>query len=168
MLDRNQLKNNGARFARSLQLLFKTASVFAGTHAALTVPLQNSFDQLNTLVKTFRQFTIGFVDNRVLLNNILTTDKTLQGLETEFLKRGIGAMTFDAGITMAAYKRAILVVSVQAKEIETDSESFLMAKAMNEIRNPTIDRIDQFMKESGMEGEGLRGGGGFGPGGEGA
>ncbi len=208
MLDRNQLKNHGTRYARSLQLLFKTASMFAGTHSAITVPLQNSFDQLNTLVKEYRQFTVGFVDNRVLINNILTTDKTLAPLENEFLKRGIGAVTFDAGITMAAYKRAILVLSVQSKEIdaqggissyllqnplefvrvfpasktqqrnnsgdtilEMDSESFLMAKAMNEIRNPTLDRVDMFLQQSGLEtgpgGGSGPGGGGYGPGGEG-
>jgi HEAT repeats len=209
MLDRNQLKNTGARYARSLQLLFKTASVFSGTHSAINVPLQNSFDQLNNLVKSFRQFTVGFVDNRVMLNNILTTDKTLQPLESEFLKRGIGAITFDAGITMAAYKRAILALSVQAKDIEAhggisnyllqnplefvrvfpasktqqrndsgdtilemDSESFLMAKAMNEIRNPTLDRVDMFLQQAGLpgegQGEGDGSGGGFaGPGGPG-
>lgn len=198
MLDRNQLKNTGARYARSLQLLFKTASVFSGTHSAINVPLQNSFDQLNNLVKTFRQFTVGFVDNRVLLNNILTTDKTLLPLESEFLKRGIGAITFDAGITVAAYKRAILVLSIQPKDIEAhggistyllqnplefvrvfpasktqqrndsgdtildmDSESFLMAKAMNEIRNPTLDRVDMFLQQAGI-GEGQAGGEGYG------
>jgi hypothetical protein len=201
MLDRNQLKNNGVRYARSLQLLFRTASMFAGTHSALAIPLQNSFDQLNALVKTYRQFTIGFVDNRVLLNNILTTDKSLQALETEFLKRGIGAVTFDAGITMSAYKRAILILSMQAKEIETqggisnylatnalesvrvfpasknqhrndsgdtvldmDSESFLLAKAMNEIRNPNIDRIDMLMKQTGIESDGVGVSGGEGSG----
>ena len=214
MIDRNQLKTVGSRYARSLQLLFKTASVFSGTHSAINIPLQNSFDQLNNLVKSFRQFTVGFIDNRIMINNILTTDKTLQPLESEFLKRGIGALTFDAGITMAAYKRCILVLSVQAKEIEAqggistyllqnplefvrvfpasktqqrndsgdtilemDSESFLMAKAMNEIRNPTLDRVDMFLQQSGMQSEGQQGGGhggtgegfgdgsGFGPGG---
>lgn len=205
MLDRNQLKNAGLRYARSLQLLFKTASVFSGTHTAINVPLQNSFDQLNELVKQLRQFTVGFVDQRVMLNNILTAEKSLASLENEFLKRGIGAVTFEAGITVAAYKRFILVTSVQAKDIEAqggisnylsqnplefvrifpasktqqrndsgdtilemDSESFLMAKAMNEIRNPSLDRIDWFLQQSGISGQGAAPGGGApgaGPGG---
>lgn len=205
MLDRNQMKAVGIRYARSLQMLFKTATMFSASHASITAPLQHSFDLLNDIVKQTRQFTIGFVDQRVMINNILTTERSLSSLENDFLKRGIGAVTFEAGITMAAYKRAILVMAVQSKVIdeqgglntylaqnslefvrifqasknqartdggdtilEMDSESFLMAKALNDIRTPGLDKIDWFMQNSGIQSNsgasGAYGPGSFGPG----
>lgn len=201
MVDRNQLKTVGIRYARSLQMLFKTAAMFASNHSALTVPLQHSFDLLNEIVKQTRQFTIGFVDQRVMVNNILTTERSLSSLENEFLKRGIGAVTFEAGITMAAYKRAILLLAASSKAIEEqggltnylaqnplefvrvfqasknqqrtdsgdtilemDSESFLMAKALSDIRTPGLDKIDWFLQSSGIQGGGGTAGSGSGAG----
>ncbi len=201
MLDRNQMKAVGIRYARSLQMLFKTATMFSATHSAITAPLQHSFDLLNEIVKQMRQFTVGFVDQRVMINNILTTERSLSSLENEFLKRGIGAVTFEAGITMAAYKRAILVMAVQPKVIEEagglnvylaqnplefvrifqasknqartdtgdtilemDSESFLMAKALSDIRTPGLEKIDWFLQNSGIQGGGADSGAGYGPG----
>ena len=200
------MKAVGIRYARSLQMLFKTATMFSASHTAINAPLQHSFDLLNEIVKETRQFTVGFVDQRVMINNILTTERSLSSLENEFLKRGIGAVTFDAGITMAAYKRAIMVMAVQVRAIEEagglatylaqnplefvrifqasknqtrtdsgdtilemDSESFLMAKALADIRTPGLDKIDWFLQSSGIQGGGAGvPGGGFGPGGSGA
>jgi hypothetical protein len=118
MLDRNQLKVQGIRYARSLQMLFKTIAVFSADHRAAAQPLQQSFDVLNALLKQTGQFTIGFVDQRIMLNNILTTEKALNALENEFLKRGIGAITFQAGMTLAAYRRGLGLLARPAKEIE--------------------------------------------------
>ena len=118
MLDKNQVKQIGLRYARSLQTLLKTAIMFSPSHTAVNAPLQLSFDQLNDIVKQLRQFTIGFVDQRVMVNNILTTEPTLKTLENEFLKRGIGAVTFEAGITVATYRRVISVLAVSAKSLE--------------------------------------------------
>src|SRR5207245_8648754 len=64
------------------------------------------------------QFTLGFVEQRIMLNKILTTDGGLSQLENEFLKRGIAAVTFEAGITLARYKRAIAVLVTPAKLID--------------------------------------------------
>jgi HEAT repeat protein len=80
--------------------------------------LQRSYDLLNPLVKQSRHLTLGFVDQRILLNNILTAEDSLKPLENEFLKRGIGAITFEAGITLAAYRNAISAVSANTKLIE--------------------------------------------------
>ncbi len=118
MLDRNQLKVQGIRYARSLQMLFKTVAVFSADHRAAAAPFQQSFDILNALLKQAGQFTIGFVDLRLILNNILTTEKALNALENEFLKRGIGAVTFQAGMTLAAYRRGVGLLARPAKEIE--------------------------------------------------
>lgn len=118
MLDRNQIKNHGVRFARSLQLLFRTINMFSADHTAASGPFQQSFEYLNTLLKQTGAFTIGFVDQRIMFNNILTTEKTINHLENEFLKRGIGAITFQAGMTLASYKRGIGVLSRSPKNIE--------------------------------------------------
>jgi hypothetical protein len=111
MLERNQLKSQGIRFARSLQMLFKVVGVFSAEHAAAATPFLQSFDLLNVLVKETGEFTVGFVDQRIMLNSILTTEKSLLPLENEFLKRSIGAVTFQAGMTLAAYKRSMGVIT---------------------------------------------------------
>ncbi len=189
MSDNTQWKTNAIRFARLLQMLFKNAAVFTAAHPTVQTAMATTFDSLNALLKESGQFTIGFVNDRVLLNNILTTDKALSGLETEFLKRGIGALSFDPGITVAAYKRAITVVlgspNLSESEdpnalanylsanpvdfvrihaapkgqkrtdtgdtiLEMDSESFLMSKALEDIRTPGLERLDAFLKGMGV------------------
>ena len=112
------LKNQGIRFARSLQMLFKTTAMFSAEHSATRMPLQQSYTLLNALAKDSGQFTLGFVDQRIMLNNVLTTERSLQQLENEFLKRGIGAITFQAGITLTAFKRSMGVLTTPAKAIE--------------------------------------------------
>src|SRR5277367_475944 len=118
MQERNQLKIFGLKYARALQMVFKTVSVFSVEHQAANGPIQQSYQFLNNLLKENPNFTIGFIDNRILLNNILTTDKALGQLEGEFLKRGIGAVTFDAGTTLAGYKEVVKIITISPKVIE--------------------------------------------------
>jgi len=54
----------------------------------------------------------------MLLNNILTVEESLKPLENEFLKRGIGAVTFDAGITLTAFREAIACIGANLRVIE--------------------------------------------------
>ena len=200
MLDKNQVKQLGLRYARSLQTLLKTAIMFSPSHAAVNTPLQHSYDQLNEIVKQLRQFTIGFVDQRVMVNNILTSEPALKTLENEFLKRGIGAVTFEAGLTVANYRRVITVMAVSPKSLEeqgglhpylvqnpvefariipaaknqqrsesgdtvldTDSESYLMQKALSDLRTPGMEKVEWF-----LQGSGIGSGGGSGTGGSGS
>ncbi len=118
MEDKKHAKVQGLRFARSLQTLVKMVNMFSADHKSSAGLLQRSYELLNPLVKQARHLTIGFVDQRVLLNNILTVEESLKPLENEFLKRGIGAVTFEAGITLAAYKHAIAAISANPKTIE--------------------------------------------------
>jgi hypothetical protein len=118
MLDPKQLKVQGLRYGRSLQMLVRICSVFSVDHPSAIGPTQNSFDTLNALVKQSREFTFGFVDTRVVLNNILTGEPSLRPLENEFLKRGIGAVKFKAGMTLAAYKQVIAILCTSPKVIE--------------------------------------------------
>src|SRR5215467_7027980 len=118
MDDKKHAKVQGLRFARSLQTLLKMVTMFSADHKSVTGLLQRSYELLNPLVKQSRHLTLGFVDQRVLLNNILTAEDSLKPLENEFLKRGIGAVTFDAGITLAAFTRAVSALAANPKSIE--------------------------------------------------
>src|SRR5215472_7798547 len=118
MLDSKQVKTLGLRFARALQTAIKTAAVFTLEHKSTDPPIQQSFLLLNNLLKEVGQLTFGFVDNQILLNNLLTTDPALGQLETEFLKRGIAAVTFEPGLTLGRYKKVITVLAVPSKIID--------------------------------------------------
>ena len=118
MLDKKQFKVLALRYARSLQIVLRTVGMLSIDHRVAAGPLQNSFDLLNTLLKEGGRFTIGFVENRIMLNNLLTTDAGLAQLENDFLKRGFGAVTYEPGLTLSRYKSAVGVLAVQAKVVE--------------------------------------------------
>lgn len=118
MQDKNQLKTQGLRFARSLQTLIKMVNMFSAEHKSTAGLLQRTYELLNPLVRQARSFTLGFIDQRTLINNILTAEETLKPLENEFLKRGIGAVTFDAGMTMAAFREAVAAIAANPKVID--------------------------------------------------
>jgi hypothetical protein len=116
--DNKQIKALGLRFARGLQMTVKTTVMFTVHHKSVERPIQQSFELLNTLLKEVGQFTFGFVDNQVMLNNLLTTDLSLRHLETEFLKRGITAVTFEPGLTLGRYRKVISLLAAPSKAIE--------------------------------------------------
>ena len=118
MLDTKQLKNVGLRFARIFQMAIRTAVLFSAEHPNVQRPVQQSFDLLNGLMKEAGRFTLGFVDSQIVLNNLLTTDPSLDQLNKEFLKRGIAAVTFEPGLTLARYRKLIGVVSASSKVID--------------------------------------------------
>jgi HEAT repeat protein len=118
MSDNKQVKALGLRFARALQMTLKTAVMFTVEHKSVERPTQQSFLLLNNLLKESGQFTFGFIDNQVMLNNLLTTDTTLRALETEFLKRGIAAVTFEPGLTLGRYKKVVSLLSAPSKTID--------------------------------------------------
>jgi hypothetical protein len=153
MLDTKQLKVEGLRFARSLQMLVKMVNIFSADHTSAAGMLRRSYDLLNPLLKQSRHLTFGFVEQRILLNSILTSDDTLKPLENEFLKRGIGAVSFDAGITLAAFTRAIAALAASPKLIEESGglQPFLASRqlefvkifpaAKSEVRNADGDTV---------------------------
>ena len=137
MLDSKQVKTLGLRFARALQTAIKTAAVFTIEHKSVDPPIQQSFLLLNNLMKEVGQLTFGFVDNQILLNNLLTTDPTLEKLETELLKRGVAAVTFEPGLTLGRYKKVIHVLSAPIAAIEA-AGGFLAFIDQNEIEGVRI------------------------------
>lgn len=137
MADNKQIKSLGLRFARALQMTIKTAIMFTVNHKSVERPVQQSFDFLNALLKEMGQFTFGFVDNQVMLNNLLTTDPSLNHLQTEFLKRGIAAVTFEPGLTMGRYKKLLTLLAVSTKEID-DAGGTLSFLDQNEVEGARI------------------------------
>ena len=137
MLDSKQIKVLGLRFARALQTTVKTAGVFTIEHKSCDRPIQQSFLILNNMLKEVGQFTVGFVDNQILLNNLLTTDPSLKSLETEFLKRGIAAITFEPGLTLSRYKKVIHVLAASMASIDATG-GFLAFLDQNEIEGVRI------------------------------
>jgi hypothetical protein len=119
MDEKSLLKMEGMKFGRLLLSVFRISSMFSPTHRAADVAVRQSFEALNALVLRVQQFTFGFMDHRVLINNILTPpDRTLKVLEAEFSKRGIGAVTFPAGIALGAYRRVLGVICSSPDKIE--------------------------------------------------
>ena len=120
VVDKNRLKAEGLKFGRVLQSVFRLASMFSVDHRAVDSAVRQSYEALNALVKQVQQFTFGFIDHRVLLNNILTPDRTLRNLESEFSKRGIGAVTFPAGITLGGFRRFLGTICDTPENIEAN------------------------------------------------
>jgi hypothetical protein len=120
VVDKNRLKVEGLKFGRVLQSVFRLASMFSVDHRAVDSAVRQSYEALNALVKQVQQFTFGFIDHRVLLNNILTPDRTLRNLESEFSKRGIGAVTFPAGITLGGFRRFLGTICDTPENIEAN------------------------------------------------
>ena len=76
------------------------------------------------------------MDQRVLINHILTSDVTLEPLQKEFLKRGIGGIIFEPGLTLARYKRVIDILATSAKTIDAQGgpEVFLEDNQVEGVR----------------------------------
>jgi HEAT repeats len=137
MLDSKQLKSQGLRFARSLHMTIKTAMMFSIDHKSMERPIQQSFQFLNNMLKEGGQFTFGFVDNQVMLNNLLTTETSLRQLETEFLKRGITAVTFEPGLTLGRYRKVIGLLAAPTKSIDA-AGGILVFLDQNELEGARI------------------------------
>jgi HEAT repeat protein len=135
--DNKQIKGLGLRFARALQMTVKTAIMFTVQHKSVERPIQQSFELLNTLIKESGQFTFGFVDNQVILNNLLTSDPSLNHLQTEFLKRGIAAVTFEPGLTMGRYRKVVSLLATPTKSID-DAGGTLNFIEHNEVEGARI------------------------------
>src|SRR6266699_5765546 len=134
---KQQLKTLGLRFARALQMTVKTAGMFTVEHQSVDRPVLQSFQFLNTLLKETGQFTFGFIDNQIMLNNLLTADSSLRQLETEFLKRGVAAVTFEPGLTLGRYKKVISLLSAPSKVID-EAGGVLVFLEQNELDGARI------------------------------
>ena len=117
-VEKTNVKTLGQRYGRSLYSAIKMATIFSVNHHNCDRPLQQSFDLLVELLKGKGKLTFGFVEQRVLINHILTSDAALEPLQKEFLKRGVGGVIFEPGLTLARYQRVIELLATSPKVIE--------------------------------------------------
>ena len=95
-MDPQRLKTVGLQFARALQIAVRTSRMLSTDHNVAAGPIQESYNLLHSILKEQRAFTFGFADDRILLDNVLTTARGLNQLEDDFLKRGISASLLAA------------------------------------------------------------------------
>jgi HEAT repeat protein len=165
MAEKTHLKAEGLAFGHSLQTAFKTVSMYSVDHPAAMRATAQIYASLNKLLGQTQQFTFGFLNKRVLINELLTDDNTLSQLEGEFFRRGIGAITFSAGITLGEFKRGLAVVSTRPKVIEEKGgiQPFLQQNPLAAMRIlPAItpeseDTVLQMSPESYLMAQGILG-----------
>ncbi len=98
--------------------------------------MQQSWDLLVPLLKQGKQFTFGFMNQRVLLNSSLVSSTSLTHLEVEFTKREIAAITFQAGVALKDYKRALALLTTRPTVIVERGgiKRFLAANPIEGVR----------------------------------
>ena len=136
MTDQKKLKAQGVRYARALQIAVRTAGMLSPDHKVAAGPIQQSFEVLNLVIKEVGDFTIGFVEGRVMFGNVLTAAQGLNQLENEFLKHGVSAIKFEPGLTLARYKQVIGVLATPLKKVEElgGTEVFLQLNPVEGVR----------------------------------
>ena len=135
-MEKNELKPQGLAFGRKLQRAYRIVALYTAEHTAAEEPLQRVYESLNSLLKQTPQFTFGFFNRRVVLNELLTPDPSLDPLEDEFFKRGITAVTFFLGITFREFKRGMGLISTKPDLIEQSGgiTAFLKKNAVEGMR----------------------------------
>ncbi|HEY7615666.1 MAG TPA: hypothetical protein VH744_02610 [Terriglobales bacterium] len=128
---KSQSKTEALEFGHNFQRAFRIATLYSVDHSATESPIQQAYDSLNYLLKQNKDFTFGFLNRRVLLNSIVTSDSSLFPLESEFAKRGIKGVTFSAGITLPQFKRGLGLLTIKASVIKQDGGIVAILK-----RNP--------------------------------
>ena len=134
--DKNPLKVQGLAFGQAFQTVFKVSAMYSVDHPAAGRSMQQSWDLLVPLLKLGPQFTFGFMNQRVLLNSSLVSHTNLTHLEVEFSKREIATVTFQAGVTLKDYKRALALLTTRAMVITERGgiKKFLAANPMESVR----------------------------------
>lgn len=117
-MDKNQLKTQGLAFGLALQRAYKNVLLYSTEHAGVQQALQQAYDSLSAVLKLTPQFTFGFFNQRVLLNDLLTTENALSTLQAEFSKRNIAAASFFSGIGFREFQRGVSLLTAKPESIE--------------------------------------------------
>lgn len=165
MAEKSTLKPEGLAFGHALQTAFKIAVMYSVDHPATERAVAQSYALLNKLLGYTQQFTFGFLNKRVMINDLLTDDNTLSSIEGEFFRRSIGAITFSAGITLGEFKRGLAVVATRPKTIEEKGgiQTFVQQNPLTGMRIlPAItpeseDTVLQMNPESYLMAQGILG-----------
>lgn len=134
--EKNPLKVQGLAFGQAFQTMFKVSVMYSVDHPAAGRSIQQVYDLLQPLLKQGGQFTFGFVKQRVLLNSSLVSQSSLAHLEGEFSKREIGAISFQAGVALKDFERAIALLTTKPSVIAERGgiKSFLAGNPLEAIR----------------------------------
>jgi HEAT repeat protein len=134
--EKNPLKLQGLAFGQAFQTVFKVSAMYSVDHPAAGRSMQQSWDLLMPMMKNGGQFTFGFMNSRVLLNNTLVSHTNLTHLEVEFTKREIAAITFQSGVALKDYKRALALLTTRPMVIAERGgiKKFLAANPLEGVR----------------------------------
>lgn len=154
-MNQQQLKTQGLAFGRGLQTVLKTVIMYSVDHPVAEKALQQTFGSLNQLVKQTQQFTFGFLNQRVLINNILTEDVALGQLELEFAKRGVAGLTFAAGINQRDFKRILSILATKPRVIEEGGgiKNFIAQNPIENVRILPAKKLSGEDRTLGMDAE---------------
>lgn len=144
MIEKNQLKKEGLAFGRSLQRAYKLVMLYSAEHPAADEPISTAYSTLNTILRRSPQFTFGFYNQRVLLNDLLTPDTTLDSLAAEMFKRGIMGVSFSLGLTLRDFRRGMGILAVKPELIEAAGGStiYLRKNPVEAMRILPADKRD--------------------------
>lgn len=98
--------------------------------------MQQTWDLLLPLMKQEGQFRFGFMNERALLNKTLVSHTNLTHLEVEFSKREIATITFQAGVTLKDFKRALALLTTRPMVIAERGgiKKFLAGNVIDGVR----------------------------------
>jgi HEAT repeat protein len=123
-------------FGQAFQTVFKVSAMYSVDHPAAARAVQQCWDLLIPLLKAGGPFTFGFMNQRILLNTSLATQTNVTHLEVEFIKREIGAITFQPGVELKDFKRALALLTTRAMVIAERGgiQKFLAANPIAGVR----------------------------------
>jgi HEAT repeats len=154
-MDRTQLKTEGVAFGRVLQTGHKSVVMYSGDHPAVERAAQQAFEALNSMLQYMPQLIFGFMNGRLLLNDFLTSEPTLRLLDAEFARRGIAAVTFMAGISLAEFRQTLNILAAKPREIEEAGglAPFLAAHPLGGVRIAPVKKSEDGDTILGMDTE---------------
>jgi HEAT repeats len=153
-MEKRRLKREGLAFGRNLQRSYKLVALYITTeHASVDEPVLKTYEALNDLLKQAPQFTFGFFNHRVVLNDLLTPDPSLDPLEAEFVKRNIMAVCFSLGITFREFKRGLVILTTKPESIQQQggTPAFVRKNPVEGMRILASEKHDSGDTDLGMD-----------------
>ena len=135
-MDKNLLKTEGLAFGRVLQRAYRLVLLYSAEHAGTQDALQQAFSALTAVLKLSPQFTFGFFNQRVLLNDLLVPDDGLAAMQGEFFKRNLSAVNFSFGILFRDFRKGMGLLATKPEVIEQSGgiDSFLRKTQVEGMR----------------------------------
>lgn len=154
-MERAQIKAHGLAFGRSVNTAFKSVVMYSVEHPAAARVVEQAYAHLAALLQTMPQFTFGFLNNRLLLHDLLTDEPSLRPMEADFTRRGIAAVTFQSGIGLPDFKQVLTVLAAKPKVVEEAGgiEAFLAVHPLRGARIVVLKKPEEGDTVLGMDTE---------------